>query len=388
MKERTSLIAKRVQRLKPSAIRKYFENLPAGVITFGVGAPNIPVAESIRRECMATLERGETNYTSNAGLPELRDIISFTLRRDCGVYYDSASSILITTGVSEGLDLAFRSLVNPGEEVLIPEPCYGAFAADVILSDGEPIPIPVDKENNFRINPEEVEKKITDRTKVIVLNYPNNPVGVILDRKELEEICQIAIENDLVIISDEIYFDLVYDGKNPTCISSLSEMQERTVLLRGFSKGHAMTGMRIGYVAGPEEIISAMTKVHQYTMLCAPTIGQRGAIEALHNGIGDLKGMIREYDQRRKLLTNELNNLGLECFMPEGAFYAFPSIKSTGMTSEEFANKLLDEAKVAVVPGTAFGKAGEGSVRLSYAQTPENVILEGTERIEKFLSTI
>lgn len=381
-------IAKRVRSLKPSGIRKYFEDLPPEVITFGVGAPNIPVSGVIRKECLAVLERGETNYTPNAGLVELRQIISHTLRRDCGIHYDSSSNVLITTGVSEGLDLALRSMVNPGEEVLIPEPSYVAFAADVILCDGKPIPVPVRVEDDFGINPEEIEKRITDKTRCIILNYPNNPTGAILDRETIQKIGQIVIDNNLVIISDEIYFDLVYDGNNLSCISALKELYEMTVLLRGFSKGHAMTGMRIGYAAGPDDIIGAMTKVHQYTMLCAPTIGQWGAVEALHNGIEGQKAMIQEYDRRRRFLVKGLNNLGLECFMPKGAFYVFPSIESTDLTSEEFADRLLSEKKVAVVPGNAFGDAGEGHIRLSYAQTPVPIIKEAMDRMEDFLNSL
>ena len=385
MQER--FISERVKNIPSSGIRKFFD-LVMGmkeVISLGVGEPDFVTPWHVREACIYSLEKGFTSYTSNQGILELRELVSRRISLDYNVDY-SVDEILITTGVSEGVDLAFRAVINPGEEVIIPEPCYVSYKPGVVFAGGKPVPLPTYQEDEFRVGAEEIEKRITNKTKALVLSYPNNPTGAVMRKKHLEEIADVVNENDLMVISDEVYDKLTYDGKH-TCFSSISGMKERTIVLNGFSKSHAMTGLRIGYAAGDESIISAMTKIHQYTMLCAPITAQIGAIEALRNGDGEMIKMVKEYNRRRKLVVNSLNKMGLECFEPKGAFYAFPSIKNTGLSSEEFANTLLKQHKVAVVPGNVFGDCGEGYLRCSYATSREELV-EALSRIETFIDSL
>lgn len=381
-------IAEKVRSIPPSGIRKFFDLVLEmdGVISLGVGEPDFVTPWHIREACIYSLEKGFTSYTSNLGLLELRELISKCFRKDYGVEYDPKNEILITTGVSEAADLAFRAIINPGDEVIIPEPSYVSYKPSVSLAGGKPVPLATTLENEFRVTADDIEKSITDKTKALVLSYPNNPTGAVMGKNDLEEIADVVSENDLAVISDEVYCKLTYNGIH-TCFSSISGMRERTIVLNGFSKSHAMTGLRIGYAAGSEEIIGAMTKVHQYAMLCAPITAQMGAVEALKNGDGEMKQMVREYDRRRRLIVDGLNRLGLDCFEPKGAFYAFPSVKSTGMTSEEFAGRLLKEQKVAAVPGDVFGDCGAGHLRCSYATSREELV-EALGRIEAFLDTL
>src|SRR3990170_6887856 len=385
MKSRMSSSARTVP---PSGIRKFFEmviGMP-DVISLGVGEPDFVTPWHIREACIYSLEKGVTSYTSNYGLLELRELISKCNRKDYDVDYDPKSEVLITTGVSEAADIAFRAVINPGDEVIVPEPCYVSYKPSVSLAGGKPIPVSTYEENEFRVTADSVRKSITSKTKALVLSYPNNPTGAVMRKSDLEEIADVVNENDLVVISDEVYARLTYEGTH-TCFSSLSGMKERSIILNGFSKSHAMTGLRLGFAAGSEELIAAMTRIHQYAMLCAPITAQIGAIEALKNGNGEMDKMIREYDRRRRLIVDGLNKLGLDCFEPKGAFYAFPSIKSTGMTSEEFAGGLLKEEKVAVVPGNVFGECGEGHLRCSYSTSREQLV-EALGRIEAFLDKI
>lgn len=381
-------VATNVREIPPSGIRKFFD-LVLGmddVISLGVGEPDFVTPWHIREACIYSLEKGLTSYTSNHGLLELRELISKSFKKDYNVEYNPLNEILVTTGVSEAADLAFRALINPGDEVIIPEPCYVSYKPGVFLAGGEPVTLPTSEENEFRVTAEEIENNVTDKTKALVLSYPNNPTGAIMRKRDIEEIAEVVNENDLVVISDEVYDKLTYDGVH-TCFSSLEGMKERTILLNGFSKSHAMTGLRVGYALGNEEIIGAMTKIHQYSMLCAPITAQMGAIEALKNGDEEMKSMVREYNRRRRLIVGGLNKLELDCFEPGGAFYAFPSIRSTGLSSEEFAGRLLKEKKVAVVPGNVFGDCGEGYLRCSYATSYEE-LKEALDRIREFIGSL
>jgi len=381
-------VAEHVRQIPPSGIRKFFDLVLEmdGVISLGVGEPDFVTPWHIREACIYSLEKGTTSYTSNYGLLELRELISKCYRKEQGVDYDPKSEVLVTTGVSEAADLAFRAVIDPGDEVIVPEPCYVSYKPSVSLAGGTPIPVPTYQKNEFRVTAEQIEKNITKKTKAIVLSYPNNPTGAVMRKKDLEEIADVVIENDLVVISDEVYGKLTYDGAH-TCFSSLKGMRERSIILNGFSKSHAMTGLRLGYAVGSEPLIAAMTKIHQYAMLCAPVTAQMGGIEALKNGDSEVQKMTREYDRRRRLVVSGLNKMGLDCFEPLGAFYAFPSIKSTGLTSGEFAERLLKEQKVAVVPGDVFGECGEGYLRCSYATSREQLI-EALSRIEAFLDSL
>lgn len=381
-------VSKKARNIPPSGIRKFFDLVleTEGVISLGVGEPDFTTPWHIREACIYSLEKGFTSYTSNHGILELRELVSRCFRKDFDIDYDPINEILVTTGVSEAADLAFRAVINPGDEVIVPEPCYVSYKPSVFLAGGEPVPLSTCEEDEFRITADEIEKSITDKTKALVLSYPNNPTGAVMRKNDLEEIADVANEHDLVVISDEVYDKLTYNGSH-TCFSSLSGMKERSVILNGFSKSHAMTGLRIGYALGSEEIIGAMTKIHQYTMLCAPITAQMGAIEALRNGEEEMRKMVREYDRRRRLIVNGLNKLGLECFEPKGAFYAFPSIKSTGLSSEEFAGRLLKEHKVAAVPGDVFGECGAGYLRCSYATSREELV-EALSRIEAFVDSL
>ncbi len=382
---RDNLISQKVAILPPSGIRKFFDLLSSveDIISLGIGEPDFVTPWHIREAGTYSLEKGYTMYTSNSGMPELRQELASYLELHYGISYHPEHEILITTGSSEGLDLALRAIINPGDEVIIPDPCYVAYPADIILAGGVPILIPINEENNFVVRATDIAARITKQTKAILVGYPANPTGAVMSKKEARAITELAKKHDLLVISDEIYARLVYGGEH-ICLPSLPGMKERTILISGFSKSYAMTGWRIGYVAAERRFIQALAKIHQYTMLSAPTIAQMAAIEALRNGEAEVKKMVQEYNRRRRFMVKRLNEIGLSCFEPKGAFYAFPSIKATGMSSEEFAEKLLLEEQVAVVPGTAFGACGEGFVRCCYATSLSN-IEEALRRIDRFV---
>ena len=385
IKASQSYISERVSALPPSGIRKFFDLLSSieGVISLGVGEPDFVTPWHIREAAIYSLEKGYTMYTSNKGTPELRAELARHLESRFGLTYDPDNEILITVGVSEGVDLAARAILNPGDEVIMPDPCYVAYPASVSLAGGTPIQVPTAEENDFKITADDIEPRITQRTKAILIGYPCNPTGAVLSKEELTQIAELAKRYNLLVISDEVYGRLVY-GVEHTCLATLPGMRERTILLNGFSKAYAMTGWRIGYAASDGEIVGAMTKIHQYTILCAPIMGQMAAIEALKARDSEVEAMVREYDRRRRAMVKGFRDIGLSCFEPKGAFYAFPSIKITGMTSEEFAEKLLMEEKVAVVPGSAFGQCGEGYIRCCYATSlPE--IEEALKRMGRFV---
>lgn len=379
------LISGRVNALAPSGIRKFFDLLNSieGVISLGIGEPDYTTPWHIREAAIYSMEKGMTMYTSNAGIPEVRQELSRYIKNHCGLEYDWKSELLITVGVSEALDLVMRALLNPGDEVILPDPCYVSYPACISLAGGIPVSIPTYEANNFEISASDIEARITPKTKAIMLGYPANPTGAVMPRQKLEKIAEVACKHDLLMIVDEIYSRLIY-GIEHTCFAALPGMQERTVLLNGFSKCFAMTGWRVGYAAASKSIIAAMNKIHQYTIMCASTMGQMAALEAMKSGEKDVIEMVEDYNRRRLVMVNGLRNIGLSCFEPKGAFYAFPSIKSTGMSCEEFAEKLLIEEKVAVVPGTAFGKCGEGYVRCCYA-TSLKEIEEALVRMRHFL---
>jgi len=382
---RDNLISQKVATLPPSGIRKFFDLLSSmeDVISLGIGEPDFVTPWHIREAGIYSLERGYTMYTSNSGMPELRQELARYLELHYGVSYHPEHEILITAGSSEGLDLVLRAIVNPGDEVIIPDPCYVAYPADITLAGGMPVPVPTSEKNNFIVRAADIEDRITNRTKAILIGYPANPTGAVMSKKEAHVIAELSKKHNLLVISDEIYARLVY-GVEHTCLPSLPGMKKRTVLISGFSKSHAMTGWRIGYVAADRRFIQALTKIHQYTMLCAPTMTQMAAIEALKNGETDVENMVQEYNARRRFMVKRLNEIGLPCFEPTGAFFAFPSIKAAGMNSEEFAERLLLEQKVAVVPGLAFGQSGEGFVRCCYATSLPN-IEEALRRMDRFL---
>jgi len=379
------IISEKVKKVSPSGIRKFFDLLASveGVISLGVGEPDYATPWHISEAAIYSLEKGYTMYTSNSGMLELRQEIANYLRKKFNVSYDAVSELLVTVGVSEGLDLALRAILNPGDEVIMPDPCYVAYDSAVILSGGKPVRVPTIEEDDFELQAAAIESKITDKTKAVLLGYPSNPTGAVMSRKKLEDIAEVAKKYGLMVISDEIYARLVY-GVEHTSFPSLPQAKDNTILLAGFSKEYAMTGWRIGYAAAAPEIIAAMTKIHQYTMMCAPTMAQVAAIEALQSGESSVQKMVGDYDGRRRLIVKGLRDIGMNCFEPRGAFYAFPSISITGMTSEEFAEKLLVEEKVAVVPGTAFGECGEGHVRCCYA-TSLAEIKEALLRMKRFV---
>ena len=379
-------ISPTVNAIPPSGIRRFFDIAAEmeDVVSLGVGEPDFVTPWSIRESCVYGLEQGYTSYTANRGLLELREEIVRLQQRRFAINYDPAQNVLVTVGVSEALDLAMRAVLSPGDEVLIPEPCYVSYGACAALAGGKAVPVPARIENEFRITPEDLEAHLTPRTKLLLIGYPNNPTGAIMSRQELLAIAAFAEKHDLIVISDEIYGDLTYGSEDHVCFAALPGMQERTILLNGFSKAYAMTGWRIGYALANPVIIAAMTKIHQYTMLCAPITAQVAAIEALRHGEKYMKKMVAEYDKRRRLIYDGLTKMGLECFEPKGAFYIFPSIRATGYTSEEFAEKLLMTEHVALVPGNAFGACGEGFVRCSYA-TSVDKISEALARMEHFL---
>ena len=378
-----SLISERVNQLSPSGIRKFFDLLASieGVISLGVGEPDFATPWHISESAIYSLEKGYTMYTSNSGMPELRQELSRYLKDSYDLEYDPNGELLVTVGVSEGLDLAMRAILNPGDEVIMPDPCYVSYESCVILAGGKPVRVPTNQENNFEISAADIEARLTDKTKVILIGYPANPTGAVMTRDKLSQIAELARRHRLLVVSDEIYARLVY-GVEHTCFASL--LKKDTILLGGFSKAYAMTGWRIGYAVASREIIAAMTKIHQYTMMCAPTMAQVAAIEALRTGEPNVLEMVEDYNRRRQVIVKGLNDIGLACFEPRGAFYAFPSIVSTGMTSEEFAERLLVEEKVAVVPGSAFGRCGEGYVRCCYATSLAD-IEEALSRMKRFV---
>ena len=385
-KRHQKLISKRVNRVSPSGIRKFFDLLASmeGVISLGVGEPDYATPWHISEAAIKSLEKGYTMYTSNSGMPELRQEISRYLKETYNVGYDPTGELLITVGVSEALDLTMRAILNPGDEVIMPDPHYVAYDSCVILAGGEPVMIPTSQEDNFEVSAADIEARITGKTKAILIGYPANPTGAVMSRDKLLSIAEVARRHRLLVISDEIYARLVY-GVEHTCFASLPGVKENTILLGGFSKAYAMTGWRVGYAAAPGDIIAAMTKIHQYTIMSAPTMAQVAAIEALKSGESSVLEMVEDYNRRRLVIVRGLNDIGLTCFEPRGAFYAFPSITSTGMTSEEFSEKLLLEEKVAVVPGSAFGQCGEGYVRCCYATSLAD-IEEALSRMKRFVN--
>ena len=375
--------------IKPSGIRKFFDIVAEmdDVVSLGVGEPDFDTPWAVRDEGIYTLERGKTFYTSNAGLMELRREITKFLKKRLGVRYDPVHECLVTVGGSEAIDLAFRALLNPGDEVLIPEPCYVSYVPCAILADGVPVTIPLQEKNEFRLTAQELEEHITGKTKILVLPFPNNPTGAVMRREDLEAVAKVCLEHDLYVVSDEIYSELTYTGEDHVSIVQIPGMQERTILINGFSKAFAMTGWRLGYCCGPEEILSVMTKIHQFAIMCAPTNSQYAATVALRDCYGEVEKMREAYNQRRRFLLHSFKNMGLPCFEPFGAFYVFPCVKEFGMTSEEFATKLLEEQRVAVVPGDAFGQSGEGYIRISYAYSLD-ALKEAVGRLEKFVTKL
>ena len=370
------MLSDSIVALKPSGIRKFFDIVSEmeDAVSLGVGEPDFDTPWHIRDEGIYSLEKGRTFYTSNAGLIELREEICRYLKRKHGVTYDSKSAVLITVGGSEAIDIGLRAVINPGDEVLIPQPSFVSYEPCAIMAGGVPVIIELKEEDEFRLTAQELEAAITDRTKVLVLPFPNNPTGAIMERKDLEAIAEVIRKHDILVMSDEIYGELTYKDKHVSIVE-MEGMRERTILINGFSKAYAMTGWRLGYVCGPKEIIAQMTKIHQFAIMCAPTTSQYAAVEALKNGDDDVREMCTAYNQRRRYLMNAFREMKLECFEPFGAFYVFPCIKEFGMTSEEFANRFLEEEKVAVVPGTAFGDCGEGYLRISYAYSLDNLKL-------------
>ncbi len=379
-------LADKVTTIRPSGIRKFFDIVQEidDAISLGVGEPDFDTPWHIRDEGIYSLEKGRTFYTSNSGLKDLRTEVCNYLKRTQHVTYEQASQVFITVGGSEAIDLAMRAMVNPGDEVLIPQPSYVSYEPCAILADAKPVIINLKEENEFRLTPAEILEKVTDRTKLLVLPYPNNPTGAVMEKKDLEAIAKVIIDKDLFVITDEIYSELTYNGKH-TSIVSLPGMQERCILINGFSKAYAMTGWRLGYACGPENIIGQMIKIHQFAIMCAPTTSQYAGIEALRNGDDDVAMMREEYNRRRRYLLHEFKDMGLQCFEPYGAFYVFPCIKQFGMTSEEFATRLLKEEKLAVVPGTAFGDSGEGYIRISYAYSLED-LKKAIGRLKEFIA--
>ena len=381
-------VARRIADVPPSGIRRFFDIVATmkDVISLGIGEPDFVTPEPVLEAGIASLKSGHTSYTSNSGIFELRELLSKHLERLYGVRYDSESELLITVGVSEALLVALMATMEPGDETIVPEPCFVAYQPTVIFAGGVPVPVPTYMSQNFQVTVEDLERARTPRTKAVLLGYPNNPTGAVLERERLLEIAEWAERHDLLIISDEIYDRLVY-GIEHTCFASLPGMKERTVLLGGFSKSHAMTGWRIGYVAAPPPLLAAMRKIHQYIIMSAPTTGQEAAIEALISGEPHVEAMRQEYDRRRRLIVDGFNRLGLNCFEPRGAFYAFPNVASSGLSEEDFCERLLMEEKVAMVPGTAFGRSGIGHARASYATAYER-IEEALNRAERFLAKL
>jgi len=383
------LLSPTVVGIKPSGIRKFFDiaGTMDDVISLGVGEPDFPTPWEIRKAGILSLESGKTRYTSNRGLETLREEIGRYVKRKYGVSYDAKSEILVTVGGSEAIDACIRAIASPGDEIIIPQPSYVCYEPIAALCGCKPVIIETKAENAFKITPEELRAAITPRTKALILPYPCNPTGAIMERADLEAIAAVLRDTNILVISDEIYAELTFGDASHVSIASIDGMQERTVLINGFSKTFSMTGWRLGYACGPTPVMEQLTKIHQFAIMCAPTTSQYAAVEALRNGDEAVATMLEEYDMRRRLIVNGFNKLGLSCREPKGAFYAFPCIRSTGMSSEEFCEKLLYSEKVAVVPGTAFGESGEGFIRASYCYSTEH-ILEALRRIEKFLNSL
>ncbi len=381
-------LSKKVVDIKPSGIRKFFDIASEikGAISLGVGEPDFDTPWHIREEGIYSLERGKTHYTSNSGLKELRQEIARYQKRKFDTIYDPLKEILLTVGGSEAIDIAFRAMIEPGDEVIVTTPCYVSYEPCVTLAGGNVKIINLKNENEFRLTKEELLEAITPKSKILIMNFPNNPTGAIMEKKDLEEIAKVCIEHDLFVISDEIYAELTYFGTH-TSIASLPGMKERTLLINGFSKAFAMTGWRLGYACGPEYLIKQMTKIHQFTIMCAPTASQYAAIEALKNGDDDVLAMRESYDERRRYVLYRLNEMGLPCFEPKGAFYLFPDIRQFGMSSDDFALKLLNDKKVVVVPGNAFGESGNGFIRISYAYSIDNLKI-ALNRISEFIDEL
>ena len=383
-----NILSNKVKGIKPSGIRRFFDILEEmeGVISLGIGEPDFTTPYHVREAGIESLQKGRTWYTSNWGLTTLREEISAYLSRKFNIKYSPKDEIVVTVGGSEAIDICIRAIVDNGDEVLIPEPCFVCYSPMTDLAGGVAVPICCSEEDEFRLNPKALREAITPKTKLLILPFPNNPTGAVMRQNHLEEIAEIIKGTDIIVLSDEIYSELTYGDKHIS-IASLPDMWERTVVVNGFSKSYAMTGWRLGYACGPFQIIAAMTKIHQYAVMCSPTVSQYAAIEALKNGDDDIKSMTNEYDMRRRLLVDGLRRIGLSCFEPMGAFYVFPSIKSTGLTSENFCERLLMEQKVAVIPGTAFGECGEGFVRISYSYSTKHII-EALKRIDKFMKSL
>lgn len=384
----SKILPEKVVKMKPSGIRKFFDiaNEMDNVISLGVGEPDFQTPWTIRDAAILSLERGQTRYTSNWGLMELRKEISNYLKRRFDISYDPKNEIVVTVGGSEGIDICIRALLNEGDEVLIPEPCFVCYDPIVSLSGGVPVPIPTKVEDNFRLTPEALKARITPKTKLLILPYPNNPTGAVMRREHLEAIAEVIRGTDIMVLSDEIYSELTYSSSHVS-IASLEGMWERTIVINGFSKSYSMTGWRLGYACGPEPILHQMIKIHQFAIMCAPSTSQYAAIDALRHCDPQIRMMVEDYDMRRRLTADGFNRIGLSCFEPEGAFYVFPCIKSTGLSSEEFCEKLLYSKRVAVVPGNAFGASGEGYIRVSYSYSVEHII-EAIKRIEEFINTL
>lgn len=382
-------LSDKVVGIQPSGIRKFFDIVSEmkDAISLGVGEPDFDTPWSIREEGIYSLEKGRTYYTSNAGLSELRTEICNFLNRRYGLNYNPDGDTLITVGGSEAIDLAFRAMLNPGDEVIIPQPSYVSYLPCAVLADATPVLVNLKEENEFRLTPEELLSAITPKTKILVFPFPNNPTGAIMPKEELEKIAQICIDKDIFVVSDEIYSELTYGGEHHCSIASIPGMTDRTIVINGFSKSHAMTGWRLGYACGPAPIIKQMLKIHQFAIMCAPTNSQYAAVEALRHCDENIEHMRDEYDQRRRFMLTRLRGMGLKCFEPFGAFYIFPNIAEFGMTSEEFAMRFLKEYKVAIVPGTAFGECGEGFLRMSYASSLSN-LKTAMERLEEFINTL
>lgn len=381
-------LSNRIEQIKPSGIRKFFDivNTMEGAISLGVGEPDFDTPYFVREEGVYSLEKGRTFYTSNSGLAELKTEITNYIKRRLNVEYDSKSEVIVTVGGSEGIDIALRAMLNPGDEVLIPQPSYVSYEPCTLLTGAVAVPINLSAENAFKLTRKQIEEKLTDKTKILVLPFPNNPTGSIMEKDELKEIADICIEKDLFVISDEIYSELTY-GKKHHSIIEFEGMKERTILINGFSKAYAMTGWRLGYALGPANIIAAMTKIHQFAIMCAPTTSQYAAVKALRYGDESIVKMRESYDGRRKYILKRFKDMNISCFEPEGAFYVFPCIKEFGMSSEEFATELLKDQKVALVPGDAFGECGEGFLRISYAYSIEQ-IKEAFDRLEVFINKL
>ncbi len=381
-------LSERITNIKPSGIRKFFDLVSEmeDAISLGVGEPDFDTPWHIRDEGIYSLDNGRTFYTSNAGLKELREEICKYLHRHWGLKYDPIKETIITVGGSEAIDIALRAMLDPGDEVIIPQPSYVSYEPCTILANGTPVIINLKEENEFRLTKQELLDAITPKTKVLIMPFPNNPTGAIMEKEDLEAIAEVVIEHDLFVLSDEIYAALTYKEEHIS-IASIPGMRERTILINGFSKSHAMTGWRLGYACGPEVVIQQMLKIHQFAIMCAPTTSQYAAVDALRNGDDDVEMMREEYNGRRRFLMHRFREMGLKCFEPYGAFYVFPSIQEFGMTSEEFATRLLEQQKVAVVPGTAFGDCGEGFLRISYAYSLENLKI-ALDRIEIFINQL